>query len=205
MHDSAKTRDIQRQTKFVCSAQRICEQREQKGGGTLDRLFNLDAQLLADAALLMIAMLVMFTFLSYLLFNPARDMLKKRQEKIKNDIDSAQADRQQAKQLKEDYEARIKSIEKEADEILSRARQTALENAEDIKAQAGEEAARIIARAQAQIELDKKKAADDMKKEMISIASLMAGKVVSASIDTTVQDSLVEETLKEIGDDTWQS
>ncbi|MDO5540239.1 MAG: F0F1 ATP synthase subunit B [Eubacteriales bacterium] len=171
----------------------------------MDRLFNLDAQLLADAALLMIAMLVMFTFLSYLLFNPARDMLKKRQEKIKNDIDSAQADRQQAKQLKEDYEARIKSIEKEADEILSRARQTALENAEDIKAQAGEEAARIIARAQAQIELDKKKAADDMKKEMISIASLMAGKVVSASIDTTVQDSLVEETLKEIGDDTWQS
>jgi len=171
----------------------------------LDRLFNLDAQLLADAVLLMIAMLVMFTFLSYLLFNPARELLKKRQEKIKNDIDSARSDKEQAKQLKEDYEARIKSIEKEADEILSRARQTALENAEDIKAQANEEAARIIARAQSQIELDKKKAADEMKKEMISIASLMAGKVVSASIDTTVQDSLVEETLKEIGDDTWQS
>lgn len=171
----------------------------------MDRLFNLDAQLLADAVLLMIAMLVMFTFLSYLLFNPARELLKKRQEKIKNDIDSARSDKEQAKQLKEDYEARIKSIEKEADEILSRARQTALENAEDIKAQANEEAARIIARAQSQIELDKKKAADEMKKEMISIASLMAGKVVSASIDTTVQDSLVEETLKEIGDDTWQS
>ena len=60
-------------------------------------------------------------------------------------------------------------------------------------------------RAQAQIELDKKKAADDMKKEMISIASLMAGKVVAASIDTSVQESLMEETLKEIGDDTWQS
>ncbi|MDO4343959.1 MAG: F0F1 ATP synthase subunit B [Eubacteriales bacterium] len=171
----------------------------------MDRLFNLDAQLLADTALLIIAMLVMFTFLSYLLFNPARDFLKKRQEKIKNDIDSAKADKEQAKLLKEDYDARIKDINKEADEILSQARQKALQNAEDIKAQANEEAARIIARAQAQIELDKKKAADDMKKEMISIASLMAGKVVSASIDTTVQDSLIEETLKEIGDDTWQS
>lgn len=171
----------------------------------MDRLFNLDAQLLADTALLMIAMLVMFTFLSYLLFNPAREMLKKRQDKIKNDIDSAQADKEQARQLKEDYESRIKNIEKEADEILGKARQTALQNAEDIKAQANEEAARIIARAQSQIELDRKKAADDMKKEMISIASLMAGKVVSASIDTKIQDSLVEETLKEIGDDTWQS
>lgn len=171
----------------------------------MERLFNLDAQLLADTVLLMLAMLVMFTFLSYLLFNPAREFLKKRQERIKNDIDTAQADKEQARLLKEDYDARIKNINKEADEILSQARQKALQNAEDIKAQANEEAARIIARAQAQIELDKKKAADDMKKEMISIASLMAGKVVAASIDTDVQESLMEETLKEIGDDTWQS
>ena len=168
-------------------------------------MFNLDAQLLMDTVLLMIAMLVMFTFLSYLLFNPAREFLKKRQEKIKNDIDTAQADKDQARLLKEDYEARIKNINKEADEILSQARQKALQNAEKIKEEANEEAARIIARANAQIELDRKKAADDMKKEMISIASLMAGKAVAASIDAKVQDSLLEETLKEIGDDTWLS
>lgn len=171
----------------------------------MDRLFNLDAQLLFDTGLTMIAMLVMFTFLSYLLFNPAREFLKKRQDKIKDDIDSALADKEQAKLLKEDYEARIKNINKEADEILSQARQKALQNAERIKEEANEEAARIIARANAQIELDKKKAADDMKKEMISIASLMAGKAVAASIDTKVQESLLEETLKEIGDDTWLS
>ena len=44
-----------------------------------------------------------------------------------------------------------------------------------------------------------------MKQEMISIASLMAGKVVAQSIDTTIQESLIEETLKEVGDKTWQS
>ncbi len=44
-----------------------------------------------------------------------------------------------------------------------------------------------------------------MKKEMISIASVMAGKVVAASIDTNIQNSLIDETLKEIGDSTWLS
>jgi F-type H+-transporting ATPase subunit b len=44
-----------------------------------------------------------------------------------------------------------------------------------------------------------------MKQEVIQIASLMAEKVVSASIDTTIQDTLVDETLKEMGDSTWQS
>ena len=40
---------------------------------------------------------------------------------------------------------------------------------------------------------------------MINLASVMAGKVVKASIDTTVQDSLIDETLKEIGESTWLS
>lgn len=171
----------------------------------MERLFNLDAQLLADTVLLMLAMFVMFTLLSYLLFNPARDFLKKRQEKIRDDIDSAKAQKEQAERLKEDYEARIKNINKEADEILSQARQKALLNAEEIKAQANEEAGRILARAQAQIELDKKKAADDMKKEMISIASLMAGKVISKTMDEKAQESLMEETLREMGEATWQN
>ena len=44
-----------------------------------------------------------------------------------------------------------------------------------------------------------------MKKEMISVAAAMAGKVVSRSMDAGIQDSLVEETLNEMGEETWQS
>lgn len=171
----------------------------------MERLFNLDPQLIHDAVLLMISMFVMFTFLSYLLFNPARNMMKKRQDKIKSDIDTAARDKEDAKKLMEEYDRKLKDINKEAEEILSAARQKALKNEARIIEEAKEEAGRIMARANAQVELERKKAADDMKKEIISIASLMAGKVVKASIDMEVQDSLIEDTLKEIGDQTWQS
>lgn len=171
----------------------------------MERLFNLDPQLIHDAVLLMISMFVMFTFLSYLLFNPARKMLQKRQDRIRTDIDTAARDKEDAKKLMEDYDRRLKDINKEAEEILSAARQKALKNEARIIEEAKEEAGRIIARASAQVELERKKAADDMKKEIISIASLMAGKVVKASIDMEAQDSLIEDTLKEIGDQTWQS
>ena len=40
---------------------------------------------------------------------------------------------------------------------------------------------------------------------MISIASLMDEKVVTASINTEIQDQVVVETLREIGNATWQS
>ena len=35
-------------------------------------------------------------------------------------------------------------------------------------------------------------------------ASAMAGKIIETSIDQNKQDELLDETLKEIGDDTWQ-
>ena len=71
--------------------------------------------------------------------------------------------------------------------------------------EAKEEASRIIKRANEEAILEKKRAMDEMKQEVIGIASMMAQKVVSASIDTTIQDTLVEVTLKEMGDSTWQN
>ena len=169
------------------------------------RLFNLDPQLLHDAVLLAIAVFVTFLFLSYMLFNPAREMLKKRQDKVKNDIDSAEKSREDAAKLKEEYENRLREIHKEEDAILSAARQKALENETKIIDQAKAEAANIIERANHQAELEMKKAQDEIKKEIITVASMVAGKAVSEKLDIEIQDSLIDDTLKEIGEKTWQS
>ena len=169
------------------------------------RLFNLDPQLLHDAVLLAIAVFVMFLFLSYMLFNPAREMLKKRQDKVKNDIDSAEKSREDAAKLKEEYENRLREIHKEEDAILSAARQKALENETKIIDQAKAEAANIIERANHQAELEMKKAQDEIQKEIITVASMVAGKAVSEKLDIEIQDSLIDDTLKEIGEKTWQS
>ena len=169
------------------------------------RLFDLDLQLNADASLMIIAVFALFLIASKMLFNPVRDMMQKRQDKIKNELDTAAKDMEDAAKLKADYESKIKEIDKEAEAILSEARKKALANENKIVAEAKEEAARIIERAQTEAELEKKKAIDDVKREMIVIASMMAGKVVNASIDTAVRDSLIDETLKEIGESTWLS
>lgn len=171
----------------------------------MERLFNLDPQLLFDTVLLAVSMLVLFTLLSYLLFNPVRDLLEKRRQRIADDQEDAKRERTEAIAYKMEYESKLKEVDKEVQEILSEARKKALKNENQIIAEAKEEAGRIIARAQKEAELEKKRALDDMKQEMIAIASMMAGKVVAANIDTAIQAELVDETLKEIGESTWQS
>ena len=168
-------------------------------------LFNLDAQLLFDAALLAVAVFFLFLALSYLLLNPARKLLEDRRTRIQEEIVSANENRACADQLKQEYEGKLKEIDKEAEAILSEARQKALKNEARILDEAKAEAARMIARAQEEAELEKKHAMDDVKQEMITIASMMAKKVVATSIDVEIQDTLVDETLKEMGDSTWQS
>lgn len=168
-------------------------------------LFNLDAQLLFDTALLAIAVFFLVLAMSYLLFNPARKMLKNRQERISNDIDSAKEDKESAAALKAEYEAKLKEVDKEAEGILAEARQKAMKNQAKMIDEAKEEASRIVKRAQEEAELEKKHAMDDMKQEMITVAAMMAQKVVAASIDTNIQSTLVDETLKEMGESTWQS
>ena len=171
----------------------------------MEQLFGLNPQLLHDTVIAVLAILFLFTLMSYLLFNPAKKMLKDRQERIKNDIDTARKDREEASAVKKEYDQKLKGIEKEAEEILSEARQKALKNEARIVDEAKEEAARIIKRANEEALLEKKRVMDEAKQEMITIASMMAGKVVAAAINTSVQDTLVEETLKEIGESTWQS
>ncbi len=171
----------------------------------MTRLFNLDAQLLHDLILMAIAVFFLFLFMSKLLFNPVRKMLEDRRAKIAGDIEAAEGDKKEAAALKEDYEARLKNIEKEAEQILSEARQKAQKNAARIEGEAREEAARIIARANEEAELSKKRVMDEVKQEMITVASMMAAKVVAANIDASVQETLVDETLREMGEATWQS
>ena len=174
-------------------------------GETYDRMIGLDWQLLADSVLTLIAVFVLFLLMSYFLFNPARKMLNDRKQKIKGELDEARISLENANSLKAEYESKLKDVNKEAENILSDARRRALENENRIIAEAKEEAARIMERARTEAELEKQKLADDVKKEIISVASLMAGKVVAASIDTKVQDQLIEETLKEMGENTWLS
>lgn len=175
------------------------------GGESMERLFDLDWQLLADSCLTIIAVIVLFFAMSYFLFNPARKLLNDRKEKIRGELEDAKNNQEAAIALKAEYEEKLKEIDKEAEAILSDARKRALANENQIIAQAKEEADRIIDRARVEAQLEKQKLSDEVKKEIISVASVMAGKLVAASIDTTLQNQLIDETLKEIGDDTWQN
>lgn len=166
-------------------------------------IFGLDTTLLIDSLITLIAMFALFVLLSYLLFNPARNLLEKRQERIREQMETAAKDKNDAMEFKAEYDKKLKEVEKEAEEILTQTRKKALSKETEIINEAKEEAARVLERANREIEMEKNKLKDEVKQEMISVATVMAGKIVASSLDENKQSQLVAETLEEMGDETW--
>ena len=171
----------------------------------MERLIGFDVQLLHDAAIMGISIFILFFGLSYLLFDPVKDVLKKRRERVLSELEDASTKSKDANELKALYESKLKDISLERDRILEDARKKAKLKEADIIAKAEQEAKIITQRADKEIELEKRKALDELKREIVDIASVMASKALSSSMDMNMQKSIIDEALKGIGESTWQN
>ncbi|MCQ2422211.1 MAG: F0F1 ATP synthase subunit B [Lachnospiraceae bacterium] len=169
-----------------------------------DKIFALDWQLAFDAIIVACAVFFLFFLLSYLVFNPARELMKKRQELIEKSIDDAQKEKEEALAFKKEYDARLKNADEEVNAILSDTKKRAKHREAAIIEAANEESARILARTKTEIALEKSKAKDEIKQEIIAVAGEMAGRFISDKMDADKQASIVDDVIKEMGEATWQ-
>jgi len=152
-----------------------------------------------------ITVLALFYVLGKLLFKPVRNILQKRKEEIADEYKRIDEDTEALAALKTDYENKLLNIHQEAEKILAHARKRAIEREDEIIKEAKDEADRLIKRAHLDIEREKEQSKDEMRREIIGVATVMASKFVAASISDELKNQLVDETLASIGESTWLS
>lgn len=167
-----------------------------------DRLFGLDVQLLFDAFIVFIVMMIMYTLMSKLFFKPVREFLDKRKQAIAEDRDEASKLQDAAFVSKAEYEEKLKAVYKEAEEILSASRKAALKQQGAIIDQAKSEASAIMEQADRDTISEKQRIKDDVRREMRDIALVLTAQFTDKS-DEQRSDVLLEEALKEMGGEAW--
>ena len=132
------------------------------------------------------------------LFEPVKKILAKRRE----EVEGLYADAESAKQAAEDdraaYREKLDGAETEAAEIVASARQTAQKKGEEMLAAAREETAAMKQRASADIELEKRKAVNEMKDELSALAVQIAEKVTEQSLDEDGHSALIDSFLENL-------
>jgi F-type H+-transporting ATPase subunit b len=128
-----------------------------------------------------------------------KNMEKAREDRIRNDLESAEKSRNEAEQEKAQYMASLADARNEAGRIIDEARQSAESVRADIVARAEEDANEIRTRAQTDIANQRQQAMTQLRSDVASLSIDLAGRVVEKNLDDATNRQLVDNFIDQVG------
>lgn len=143
--------------------------------------------------------ILLYFILRHFLFKPVNGTIESRQQDIKNDIDTAQADRIEAEKLKKENVEKLAHAREEGKAIVEDYKVKAEKVSEEITTGASNEAQLILERAKKEAEREKEKAEDEIKSQVVELAMLISSKALNKSLDETEHRRLIEDFVAKVG------
>lgn len=122
--------------------------------------------------------LVLFIGLKVFLFKPVLNIIRQREEMIGQQFAEAAKKEQDAQQMKEEYQEKLKEAGRKAEEIVAGAKERAAEEERLAAARSQEEAVRMIARAKEEIRVEQEQAKKEVQADVALLAIEAARKII---------------------------
>ena len=146
-----------------------------------------------------IVFVIMVVVLWRLALKPINNMISKRQEEIREKIDDADRQSEEAKKYLEEQKENIEKSRIEAKKIIDEGKDAARKIREDIETKASEKSRTMLDDALAEIKSEKERSLTEVKNEIIDIALGASEKIVSKKLSEEEHKKLIEDSLKELG------
>jgi len=141
--------------------------------------------------------IVLFFLLRLFLFKPVLKMLDERAKRAKEGMELAEATKKEYEQAKVEVQKQIDKGRQEAQAIIAQTMQTGERLKEESRQEATRQAQLIVDRTRAELEVERDKLVDNLRKEFVDISISAAEKVIKETLDKEKHRKLIEETLKE--------
>lgn len=146
-------------------------------------------------------LLILYFFLKKILFKPVKNMIDSRQKEVDDMYSSAEEAERTAKALEAEYTEKIAAASAEGEEIIRTAQRRAVLREEEIIKEAEATAERIVERAGEQIELERRRAVNDIKDEVSAMAISIAEAVIERDISEGEHKDLIDSFIENMGDE----
>ena len=151
---------------------------------------------------LMIWTLALFGFTMWVLSRVALprigEALERRANAIRESIEAAERQRQEADRLLEEYRQRLKEAREQADDIIARSRKAAEAATAEAIAEGKERREALVAAARRDIETETRRSLEQIRKEVADLTVLATEKVTRKALDSEDHKRLIEEALAEV-------
>jgi F-type H+-transporting ATPase subunit b len=140
-----------------------------------------------------------FLVLTKFAWKPILNAVKARDEMIKGSLESAERAREEMLKLQSDNELILRKAREEREEILKEAREVREKLISEAKGKAAEEAEKLVEKARAGIENEKRKALSDIHEQVSVLSVEIASRLLGEKLKKTgEQEKLIDNYLKEI-------
>src|SRR5699024_2959520 len=139
-----------------------------------------------DILVVLISFLILLLLVKKFAWGPLLDMMQKREEYVVNELEEAEKNRKHAEELAKEAEQRLGEMRKEAQEIIEAAKV---------------EAKRLKQSTQADIKHEKDSAIQELQEQVASLSVMIASKVIEKELTEDGQKDLIDEYVKQLGED----
>ena len=165
-------------------------------GGESNGVF---AGTIAQSVAAVIVFMVLLAILWKAAWGPILKGLQDRENRIKEDLESAERSAKQAEQTLGDYQQRLADANIEVRQMIEEGRTNAQKLAAQLKDQTQNEITQMRRRAEADIAAAKERALNEIYAETALLATDVAGRILKRQISETDQQQLVNEAISELG------
>ena len=141
---------------------------------------------------------VTFLVLKKFAFPKIGEALDKRAATIRESLEAAEKQKEESDQMLADYRQRLTEAREQADEIVSKARKAAENTRSEASAEGQAKREELVDAARKDIEAEKSRALDDIRKEVANLTILATEQVTRKSLDDAAHKELVEDALREV-------
>ncbi len=165
------------------------------GGGGENNIFAGD---IGNVLWTLLIFFLVLVFLGKFAWGPLLDSLKAREDFIRESLETAKRDRDQAEARLKDYDDKLNEARAEATAIVEEGRRDADVLRQRIEDQAQSEAEKMIDRAKREIGIAKETAVKDLYTLSGSLATDIASRIVARELNKDDHERLIDESIAEL-------
>jgi len=145
----------------------------------------------------LINFIILLGLLTFFGYKPIRRMLDERSKRIKLSMEQAEATKQEYEKAQIEVAKQIRKARDEGQSIIGQAAQAGDRIREEARQEARKQAQAIVERTRADLEREREKLVDELRKEFVDTAILAAERVISETLDKERHRRIIDKTLKE--------
>ena len=137
--------------------------------------------------------------LKHFAWGPISDILKKREDKIANDLDSAEKSRINSAKMEQEREQQLLASRSDAADIIKNAKESGELSRQNILKETQEEVARLKSKAQTDIMLERDTALNSVKDDVADLSLQIAAKILNKELSPEMHESLINQYIEGLG------